>query len=95
MKAGAFESLLHLPVGWTIAIDNHASWRTHMKADALVAAAALDFDELRQLHIRATKNEFYGLKFSVSGDLLVTSDFEKVKKVRLTSTKFRVSQTDE
>jgi hypothetical protein len=42
LKAAVIRGLDHIPLGWSISIDNDASWSTTIKATVEVGAAVLD-----------------------------------------------------
>lgn len=88
--AGAFDGINNLPVGWSVVVDNDASWQTHIKANSTVGAAGLESEELRKIIFHLRKNEFGDLKFDVSGSVSITKDYEKEEKVRLEMKDFLV-----
>lgn len=88
IKAGAFAGVSGLPAGWTITVDNDPSWQTNLKGDAKVGAATVDASSIQKLNIVIHKFEFGDLKFQVSGTLLVTMDFESLRKIPLSRENF-------
>ena len=82
IRAGGVASIPSVPMGWTLLIENSPSWHTRIKASLMVGSAALDnlfFGEF--LVIR--KYEFMGLKFNVDGIVVVTEDFQKERRIKL------------
>ena len=83
IRAGAFESVAPMPVGWSIDIDNDASWQTSVEGGIEVGSAALGLPQLAKLRFLIKKNEFGGMKFSVAGTVTVTKDFEHEREIKL------------
>lgn len=88
--AGAFVGVLNLPVGWYVDINNDPSWQTEIKANTIVGAASLTPEDLRKLKFLVLKNEFGDLKFSITGDISVTKDYEKEHQLKLNMGDFAV-----
>jgi len=76
INSGAVDSVVNLPVGWTYTIDDNMSWITRLSGSIIVGAAAQDAEQIKNIHITLLKNEFGGRKFSVSGDIIATADYE-------------------
>jgi hypothetical protein len=89
LEAGDFVAVSGLPAGWLVTIDNDPSWQTSLKGDAKVGAATLDLENIRKLNMVIHRFEFGDLKFQISGYLLVTTNFENVRKVPLRIENFR------
>lgn len=83
LRAGSFVTIYGMPTGWLLTVDNDASWQTSLKGDAKVGAAALDTVSLQKMAILVHRCEFGDLKFHLSGILLVTKNFQDVRKVPL------------
>ena len=84
ISAGAFRIISNLPVGWTVVIDNDASWQTRVTGSPEVGAAALS-EELKELRFLIEKNKFEDSKFRVEGTVSVTKDFQQTRKIWLNS----------
>jgi hypothetical protein len=91
VTAGAFEAVDNMPVGWFFTIDNDASWQTNIKANTTVGAASLAAESLRNLHFIIRKKEFGDLRFSVSGMVSLTQNYEKAKALVLTTKDFGIT----
>ncbi len=91
IAAGAFRTISDLPLGWTVDIDNDASWHTKVGGSLMVGAAALSPEELKKLKFLIEKNEFEDLKFQIEGTLVVTKDFDKTRNIQLNSSDFRLT----
>jgi hypothetical protein len=91
VKAGSFVSIDRLPIGWLVTIDNDPSWHTTVKGNARVGAAALEMQPLQKLDFCVRKYEFGDLHFSISGDLIVTKDFEHERRIPLRSENFQTT----
>lgn len=89
LKAGSFVTVSGLPPGWVFTIDNDASWQTSLKGDAQVGSATLDPSSIEKWSMLVRRFEFGDLKFRLSGVLLVTKNFEDVRKVTLGAENFR------
>ena len=83
LQAGSFVTIYGIPPGWLVTVDNDASWQTSLKGDAKIGSAALDATSMQRMSILVHRFEFGDLKFSLSGTLLVTKNFEAVRKVPL------------
>ena len=90
-KGGSFVGLDPLPLGWYLIIDNDPSQQTSIKGDARVGTAALELSQLLRLNIRVRKIEFGNGKFSISGTLVVTKDFESERTIQLGTGNFRLA----
>jgi hypothetical protein len=91
ISAGAFRTISNLPLGWTVDIDNDASWHTTARGSLMVGAAALSPEEFKKLQFLIEKNEFEDLKFHVEGTISVTKDFQKTRKIQLNSSDFSLT----
>jgi len=87
--AGDFAEVSGLPPGWQMNIDNDASWQTSLKGSAEVGTAALDAVSLQKLRMLIHRFEFGGLKFHLSGTLVVTKNFVDLRKVPLEAANFK------
>lgn len=82
MTAGRIHSILFVPIGWNINIDNDPSWQTKITGSSVVGAAALSTNSLNNFVI-IEKNEFMDLKFDIEADVVVTENFEKERTIHL------------
>ena len=89
IRAGDFVAVSGLPAGWLVTIDNDPSWQTSLKGDAKVGAAMLDAENIGKLTVLVHRFEFGDLKFQISGVLLVTTNFQNVRKVPLSVNNFK------
>jgi hypothetical protein len=89
LKAGSFVTVSGLPPGWVVTIDNDASWQTSLKGDARLGSATLDPVGIQKWSILVHRFEFGDLKFHLSGTLLVTKNFQDVRKIPLGADNFR------
>ena len=87
LKAAAIHGITPIPVGWTISIDNDASWNTSIAGSIQVGAAALDAAFFRNF-LTVRKNEFGDVTFSVSGEISVTRDFVNERSISLVNEDF-------
>jgi hypothetical protein len=90
VAAGAFDSITKLPVGWTVTIDNDASWQTKVQASVQVGAASLSPESLQKVLLIVRENEFGDLKFNISGIVIVTTDFKTERRIPLRQSDFLV-----
>ena len=89
IDAGSFVAIEPLPMGWFLTIDNDPSQQTSLKGDAGVGTAALEPRDLRNLRIRTRAVVFGGQRFSVSGTLVVTEDFQHERRIPLSLANFK------
>jgi len=82
LTSGMVVSLSNLPKGWYVVVDNDASWRTKVRGNTLVGAAALDPQGFRNIQLTVEKNESL-LPFAVSGEVSVTTNSGKERLIRL------------
>jgi hypothetical protein len=82
IKAGRIVNLPVIPFGWNIIIDNDPSWSTKIIGSTIVGSAALGIDSLKDF-IVIEKHEFMGLNFGIEAEIIVTTDFEKERHIRL------------
>lgn len=75
-------SMREVPAGWDVQVKNNPSWNSSMEASALVGAAALDATFFEKF-IRIKKKESLGTAFDISGDVVVTRDFVKERRIRV------------
>ena len=85
------QTISNIPMGWYVELDNDASWKTTIKGNTSVGAAALYPDELRKLHITVQKDTT-NKPFAVSGTVAVTMGFEKTRNIPLAAADFELSK---
>jgi hypothetical protein len=90
VTAGAIQSVVNIPVGWYLAVDNDASWQTKIKANTIIGAASLSVEDLRRMKLIIKKNEFMDLKFGLSGIVCFTKDYKKERQLSLRMTNFSI-----
>jgi len=93
LTAGMVQSLSNLPLGWYVEVDNDPSWRTTIKGSIRVGAAALDANDFRKLRVTIQRDTTYS-KFSVSGTVALTTDFERTRKIALVGGDFELSDSN-
>jgi len=91
LTAAGVYRIEHIPMGWSVEIDNDASWRTVIKGSVQVGAAALNFDDFRDFLI-IQKNEFGDEKFTIAGQLVLTRDFVHQSVKNLAARDFEVRE---
>lgn len=82
ITSGRIAELPNVPIGWSISVDNSPSWNTVIKGSTLVGAAALDPDFFTDFLV-VEKNESLGLAFDVRGEVVVTRDFIKERRINV------------
>ena len=93
LTAGMVQSISNIPLGWDVQVDNDPSWRTTIKGNIKVGAAALDANEFCKLRIAIQKDTTYS-KFSASGKVVATADFEKTRNIPLVGSDFKVAASN-
>jgi hypothetical protein len=86
--AAAIRSVSNIPVGWHFIEDNDASWQTKLTANSLVGAASLRPEDLKRVEVVVNKNEFGGLRFRLSGSVVLTKDYIKQRKIVISQEDF-------
>lgn len=87
------QSISNLPLGWDVQVDNDPSWHTTIKGNIRVGAAGLGANEFCKLRIAIQKDTTYS-KFSVSGKVAVTTDFEKTRNIALVGGDFKLAASN-
>jgi hypothetical protein len=82
IRSARIVSMPEVPTGWDVHIQNNPSWNTVIRASSLVGAAAVDAGFFKTF-LLVEKNESLGLPFGVSGDVIVTRDFVKERRIRI------------
>jgi hypothetical protein len=82
VTSGRIAALPAIPVGWSVAVENHPTWRTQVTGAILIGAAALDPGDLRDfVVVEAYDSE--GGRFDVTLILTVTADFRDERRIHL------------
>ncbi|MDZ5649230.1 hypothetical protein [Nitrospirillum sp. BR 11828] len=71
VAGGGIRALPHLPMGWSLSIDNDASWQTGIEGGIQLGSAALDPAELQDFLVVETSGLPDG-GLRLSGDLVVS-----------------------
>ena len=82
VNAGRIAVVPSIPAGWDVHIENDPSWNAVIRASSLVGAAAVDVRFFKKFLV-IEKNESLGLPFNVSGDIVVTRDFVRERRIRI------------
>ena len=81
ITSGRVARLSDLPIGWSISVDNDASWNTSAKGTSTVGAAAVDPSFFKNFVV-VEKNESLGIPFDVQGEVVVTADFATERRIK-------------
>jgi hypothetical protein len=92
LTSAMIKSVSNVPKGWYVAIDNDASWQTKVTGNALVGAAAVSPEELKQIRFVVERDESLS-KFAVTGSVSVTENFEQTRHVQLRNSDFEVGSS--
>lgn len=82
IKSGRVAAVQGIPAGWDVRVENNPSWNAVVRGSSLVGAAAVDASFFKNF-IVIEKNESLGLPFDVSGDIVVTRDFVKERRIHV------------
>jgi hypothetical protein len=85
---GTFSSFNGIPKGWYFRLDNSTHEQEALDGEVSVGAGALFRKELPNVWVCVHASELTGVKFAVSGELWITTDFEKTRKIKLTQADF-------
>jgi hypothetical protein len=91
LTAAGVYRIEHIPMGWSIYIDNDASWKTVIKGSVQVGAAALNLNDFWDFLI-VQKHEFADQKFKIAGQIVLTRDFVHQAIIRLSDENFEVRE---
>jgi len=83
VMSGKISSLLKVPIGWNIVVDNDPSWNTNISGSVIVGAAALKADYFNKF-VQVENFMQKDIEFDLSLEIITTTDFEKQKKITLT-----------
>lgn len=87
ITSGRIAKLPDIPIGWSLSVDNNASWNSSIKASATVGAAAVSRAFFRDFLV-VEKNESLGVSFDLQGEIVVTKDFIREKRIKIDSKDF-------
>ena len=82
VKSGRIAAVPGIPAGWDVHIENNPTWNAVIRASSMVGAAAVDASFFKNF-IVIEKNESLGLPFDVSGEIVVTRDFVKERRIHV------------
>ena len=82
VASGRIAALPNVPIGWNISVDNDPSWNTKLEGSIRVGAAALDSDFFRDFML-VEKHDSLGLPFQLTGEVVVTKDFDTERRIPL------------
>ena len=82
ITSGRIAALPSAPIGWVISVDNDPSWNTVLKGSVVVGAAAVGRDFFKEFLV-IEKNASLGLPFDVRGEIVVTEDFSKERRITI------------
>ena len=89
VTAGRIAQIPDMPIGWSISVDNDPSWNTNVDASIRVAAAAIDpsfFQNFAVIEKAGNAESAFGL----AGEVDVSTDFSKVRKIQVAMKDFTV-----
>jgi hypothetical protein len=82
VKSGRIAQLPNVPIGWSLTVDNDASWSTTLAGNVIVGAASLD-PNFFQGFLVIEKEQTLGLPFKIDADIMVTKDFSNYRHITL------------
>jgi len=89
VRSGRIALLPNVPIGWNISVDNDPSWNTVIKGSIDVGAAAMDPDFLRDfMVVEMERDAPSDAHFDLQGEVIVTSDFIKERRIKLSMKDF-------
>jgi hypothetical protein len=91
VTSGRIAQIKDMPIGWSISVDNDASWNTKIHASVLVAAAALDGSFFKDFVV-IQKEANAENPFELKGKVLVSTDFSKVREIRVGMKDFAIRE---
>ncbi len=77
-----YVSAITAPPGWQIHVDNQPSEYTEVSGSVFVGAAALNYDNLNEM-VTVTQISNPGQTFQLTGNIIVTKDFEHTRTLTL------------
>lgn len=82
IQSGRIAQLADLPIGWNISVNNDPSWNTTVEGSVMVGAAALGPEFFRSFLV-VDENRSLGLPFAIHGEIVVTRDFAKERRIEV------------
>ena len=89
VTSGRIAQIPDMPIGWNISVDNDPSWNTKVDASIHVAAAAVDSSFFHDFAV-VEKEGNAESPFKLEGEVDVSTDFSKVRKIRVVMKDFTV-----
>jgi hypothetical protein len=89
LTGAVIQDIVKLPIGWHLIIDNNSSWQTSISGDSIVGAAALYANEFQKPRATVLKDDS-ALKFTASGVVSVTKDWDKFREISLKAEGFAI-----
>lgn len=92
VTSGRIAQMADMPIGWSVSVENDPSWNTKIDASILVAAAAVDTSFFKNFAViekeRSAENPF-----NLVGEVDVSADFSKVRKIPVAMKNFVVRES--
>ena len=89
VRSARIALLPSVPIGWNISVDNDPSWNTVIKGSIDVGAAAMDRDFLQDfMVVEVERDAPSDAPFGLQGEVIVTSDFIKERRIKLSMKDF-------
>jgi hypothetical protein len=82
VTSGRIAQIPDMPIGWNISVNNDPSWNTKIDASIIVAAAAVDASFFKEF-VLIEKDESSENPFEVKGEVIVSTDFSEVRRIRV------------
>jgi hypothetical protein len=82
VESGKVAAAPNIPIGWSVSIDNDASWNTSLKALVPVGAAAWD-DKFFRKFVIVEREDRNKAPLSVHCDISVTKDFATTRTIHI------------
>jgi hypothetical protein len=93
VHSGRVAQLPNVPIGWNISVDNDPSWETSVTGSISVGSAAVNANFLRGfMVVEAQKDAPSDLPFDLKGEVILTSDFVKERRIKLTMKDFQIKR---
>jgi len=93
VHSGRVAQLPNVPIGWNISVDNDPSWETSVTGSISVGSAAVNANFLRGfMVVEAQKDAPSDLPFDLQGEVILTSDFVKERRIKLTMKDFQIKR---
>jgi len=91
VTSGRIAQIPDMPIGWNISVDNDPSWNTKVDASIRVAAAAVDSSFFQDFAVVEKEGKAES-PFELAGEVDVSADFSKVRKIQVVMKDFAVRQ---